>query len=112
MVTKTPKYVLKKIEDFVREAVSERFGEDLPLHDVCIVAHEDPFGEERVHMYVVYDADPSKVDPDWAVRLISLVIDYMPEEELLTMPLKEFIHKSEWPEFYHYNVAPWIRATS
>lgn len=112
MVTKTPKHVLQKIEDFVRNAVEQRFGEELPLHDVCIVAHDDPFGDERVHMYVVYDADPATVDPDWAVRLISLVIDYMPEEELPTMPLKRFIHKSEWPEFYKHNVAPWIPATS
>lgn len=112
MVTRTPKHVLKKIEDFVRQAVEERFGDEFVFDPILVVAHEDPFGDERVHMYVVYDGDPAKLDPDWAVRLISMVIDHMTEEDLPTMPLKRFIHKSEWEKFYYYNVEPWIPATS
>lgn len=112
MVTKTPKHVVKKIDGIVRQIVQEEMPDGLSMEDVCVVAHEDPFGDESVFIYVVYGGDPNEMDLDWAVALPRRVMDQLSSEEMPTIPLKRLIHKSEWPKFYRYNVEPWIPATS
>ena len=112
MVTKTPSDVLKKIERIVRQAVEERFGDDFVFDPVLVIAHEDYWDNERVFIYVVYDGDFDKLDPEWTVALTGRVIEQTTEEELPLVPIRHFIHKSEWPVFYRYNVARWIPATS
>lgn len=112
MVTKTPKHVLKKIESIVRQLVEERFGDGFVFEPIMALAHEDPFGDESVYIYVVYEGNPDKLDPAWTVTLSRRVLEHLTEEELDTFPYKHFIPKSEWKEVYRYNVAPWIPATS
>lgn len=112
MVTRTPRIVLKKIEDIVRQTVEERFGDEFVFDPILVIAREDIWGEDRVFIYVVYDGDPDKLDPGWTVTLVGKVTDRMSEGELSVVPFKHFIHVSEWDEFYRYNVARWIPATS
>ena len=112
MVTKTPKHVLKKIEGIVREIVDECPHDGMQFGPILVIAHEDPFGDESVYIYVVYDGKPGTLDPDWTVALPRKVVEQMSLDEIPTIPLKHFVHKSEWPKFYRYNVEPWILATS
>ena len=112
MVTKTPKHVLKRIEEIVRKAVEGRFAGEFVFDPISVIARQDHWNEERVFIYVVYDGDPDKLDPGWTMGLVDLVLQQVTEEDLPIVPFKHFIHKSEWEEFHHYNVAPWIPATS
>ena len=112
MVTKTPNGVLKKIEGIVRQALEERFGGELVFDPILVIAHEDYWENERVFMYIVFDGNPNKLDPEWTVGLTGKVIEGTTEEELPLVPIKHFIRKSEWPSFYRHNVARWIPATS
>ena len=112
MVTKTPKRVVKKIDGIVRRIVEEEMPDGLTMEDVCVVAHEDPFGNETVFIYVVYGGDYRKLDSDWTTSLPRRVVERLADDELDTYPLKYFIHKSGWKGFYKHNVAPWIPASS
>ena len=112
MVTKTPKHMLKKIEDIVRKAVEERFAGEFVFDPISVIARQDHWDEERVFIYVVYDGDPDKLDPEWTLGLVDIVMQQTTEEELPIVPFKHFIHKSEWPIFYRHNVARWIPAPS
>lgn len=112
MTTRTPKHVVKKIDGIVRRIVQSEMSDGLTMEDVCVVAHEDAFGDETVFIYVVYGGDYRKLDPDWTSTLPRRVAERLSDEELDTYLFKYFIHKSEWPRYYKYNVAKWIPATS
>ena len=112
MVTKTPNDVLKKIERIVRQAVEERFANEFVFDPILVISRQDYWDDERVFIYVVYDGDFEKLDPDWTSGLVDMVMQQTTEEELPIVPIRHFIHKSEWPVFYRYNVARWIPATS
>ena len=111
MVTKTPDHVLKKIEGIVRNVVKERATDGLVFDPILVVSHPDTWDEERVFMYIVYDGDPDQLDPGWTMGFVDMVLQRTTEEELPIVPFKHFVHKSEWPEFYRYNVEPWFPAT-
>ena len=112
MTVKTPKHVVKKINGIVRQIVKEEMPDGLTMEDVCVVAHEDPFGDETVFVYVVYGGDYRKLDPDWTTSLPRKILKRLKEDELDTVLFKYFVHKSEWPRYYKNNVARWIPATS
>ena len=112
MVTRTPDSVLQKIKGIVREIVAEKSGGEFTFGPIMVMSHEDVWGEERVFIYVVYDGDPDRLDVGWTGGLVDRVLQQVPSDELPIVPFKSFIHTSEWDEFYSYNVAPWIPATS
>ena len=112
MSVKTPKHVVRKIDGIVRQIVKDEMPDGLTMEDVCVVAHEDPFGYETVFIYVVYGGDYRKLDPDWTTSLPGKVREHLAEDELDTYFMKQFIHKSEWRRYYKHNVARWIPATS
>ena len=112
MVTRTPKYLVKKIDAIVRQIVKQEMPDGLTMEDVCVVAHEDEFGEETVFVYVVYGGNYKRLDPDWTTSLPRRIRGQLAEDEQDTVVFKYFIHKSEWPRYYKYNVARWIPATS
>ena len=112
MVIRTPKYLVKKINGIVRRIVNAEMPAGLSVEDVCVVAHEDELGDETVFVYVVYNGNYKKLDPGWTTSLPRRVYEQLTEDELDTVVFKYFIHKSEWPRYYKYNVARWIPTTS
>ena len=112
MVTKTTDDVLKNIEGIVRELVQGKSTNELVFGPIHVIAHDDYWDEERVFIYVVYDGDPKKLDFSWTIGLVDRILQRIPEGDLPIVPVKHFIHKSEWDKFRRYNIEPWIQTTS
>ena len=109
MVTKTPESVLRKVEGIVHHALEERFQDGEYVFDpVIAVAKPDFWGDERINVYIVHSGGPEIVDPDFAVRLVRIILDNVTEEEVPDTPFKFFIIKSEWDEVKRTQVDPWI----
>ena len=109
-MTTTSKPVLKKIEGIVRNAVERRFKGEFTFDPIIAIAKPDYWGDERVHVYVVYKGDNRIVDPSFAVGLVNTILDNVTEEEVPAIPFKFFIEESEWDEFRREQVEPWIPA--
>ena len=112
MVTKTSDDVLKSIKGIVQKLVKEQSSEDLRYGPIHVVAHDDYWDEERVFIYVVYDGNPKKLDYAWTIGLVDRVLQQLPDGALPIVPVKHFVHRSEWDKFHRYNVEPWIQTTS
>lgn len=112
MVTKTSDEVLKKIKGIVQDLVKERSSNELEFGPIHVVAHDDYWDEERVFIYVVYDGNPKKLDFTWTIGLVDRVLQRLPDGVLPIVPVKHFIHKSEWEKFNRHNIEPWIQTTS
>ena len=94
--------VLDKVAKKVEEFLEERFGDEdgLTFEQVRVIPKVDQDGDEYVHIYVVFDGDQKLLDPDWTVRLYTLITPCLLELGVLSPPSKSFVEKSDWEEVY------------
>ena len=107
----TPKRVLKKIERVVRQGLEEQFKDEYVFEPVVVASHEDPFGDERVHVYVVYNGKGRKPGPLWTAGLIGYIQEHVPQEELPLMPMVRLFSKRDWKSTYAKQVEQWTRGS-
>ncbi|MCY4653358.1 MAG: hypothetical protein OXC95_09370 [Dehalococcoidia bacterium] len=94
--------VRDKVAKKVEELLEERFGDEdgLAFEQVIVIPKVDHDGDEYLHIYVVFDGDQKLLDPDWTVRLYTLITPYLLELGVLSPPSKSFVEKSDWEEVY------------
>ena len=98
MKRRTKKETFEKVERIVREALAEKFQDQLTFDPILIVPREDQWGDEYLHVYIVVDGDWDLLDPRWTAGMSLLIRENTTEDELFTGPSKSFVPKSEWGE--------------
>ena len=92
---------IQKVEKIVRDAVEERFRDELVFDPIIVESRIDPvYDYEYLHIYVVYKGDPQKLDPTWTLGLTGLIIDQTTEEELPGVPSTSFVLEREWKQVH------------
>ena len=95
---KTPDEVIRKVEAIVRKALDEMFGDEFVFDPVVVNPEIDHYGDEFLHIYIVFDGDQKGLKPKLTLSLIDRLVGEMTEDEMPHVPGTSFIAKSEWEE--------------
>ena len=96
MIVRTPQYVLDKIERAVWDGIQEGYhGEDV-FGPVYVVEHPDVFGEDVIHIYIVYDGKDKTLDYDFQSDVVENIRCNVTLDEMPFAPSVQFHHKSSW----------------
>lgn len=89
----------EKVASIFAEALEERFGDELVFNPIIVIPKVDDYGEDvfpYIHVYVVFDGDQAKLDPDWTLTLTRRIRPSLIEAGVEEFPVKSFVSKSEW----------------
>ena len=100
MVTTTPKEVTDQVIKIVRQLLDEHFGDTIGFDPILVIPKIDHYGDEYLHIYVVYDCDYEKLDPGWTLSFTRLIWPRLIKIGVETLPSKSFIQKADWDEAY------------
>ena len=94
--------VREKVAKRVEELLEERFGDEegLAFDRVKVIPKVDHYGDEYLHIYVIFDGDQKLLDPEWTVSLYTLITPCLLELGIMSPPSKSFVEKSDWEEVY------------
>ena len=96
----TTQEVIDKVERFVRKDLEGRFKDEFVFDPIIVNPELDHYGDEFLHIYIIFDGDQRKLDAKWTGRLEGRLLDYLPEGELPNTPGHAFIEKSEWKKIH------------
>ena len=101
MMQATPitKEVTDRVEDIVREMLTERFAPDGFVFDPIFVERKiDHYGDEYIDIRTVFDGDQKLLDPGWTVSLSGRIHTKLEDEgvNLLNTIGTRFVLKIEW----------------
>ena len=97
-----------RVTDIVRELLVGRFGDAFEFGPIIVelwrrfrvrVERElDDYGDEYIHVYIVFNGDQRELDPSWTAGLSGRLRPHLVEMGFDSPPSKSFIEKSEWLE--------------
>ena len=97
MVTEEAK---EKLVDAVREILYKQYDNGEFVFDpIFIKTRLDAYGDEYLHIYVIYDGDRAELNVKKRIRLSTLLNPVLDELGIPGVPSKSFLEKSEWEEF-------------
>ena len=97
MVTEEAK---EKLVDAVRDILYEQcfVDNEFVFEPIFIKTRLDAYGDEFLHIYVIYDGERSKLDPKRTLRLAMLLDPVLDELGIPGVPSRSFVPKFEWEE--------------
>ena len=96
MVTEEAK---EKLVDAVRDILYDQYRDGEFVFDpIFIKTRLDAYGDEYLHIYVIYDGDRANLDVKKRIRLSTLLGPVLDELEIPGVPSKSFVSKREWEE--------------
>ena len=96
----TPSEVIEKVEKFVRKDLEGRFKDEFVFDPIIVNPELDHYGDEFLHIYIIFEGDQKMLDPKWTGRLEGRLLDHLPDGALPHTPGHSFIEKSEWKEIH------------
>ncbi len=96
MIVRTPQYVLDKIETAVREAIDKGYRGGDVFGPIYVIEHPDVFGEDIIHVYIVYDGEEVTLDYDFRWSVVENIRGNVTLDEMPFAPSVQFYHKSSW----------------
>ena len=96
----TPSEVFERVEKFVRKDLEGRFKEEFVFDPIIVNPELDHYGDEFLHIYIIFDGDQKKLDPRWTNGIEDRLLMHLPEDMLPHTPGHAFIEKSEWKEVH------------
>ena len=97
----TPHELIEKVEDFVRKDLGGRFKDEFVFDPIIANPELDWWGDEFIHIYIIFDGDQKKLDPRWTKGIERRLLEHLPEREWPpSTPGHSFISKSEWSKIY------------
>ena len=96
----TPREVIDKVEVLVRKDLEGRFREEFVFNPIIVNPELDHYGDEYLHIYIIFDGDQGKLDPRWTNGIERRLLDQLPEEQSPLWAGHSFIPLSEWKKFY------------
>ncbi len=97
---KTPQEVIEKVENIIKKDLEERFKDEFVFDPIIVNPELDHYGDEFLHIYIVFEGDQKKLDPKWTVGIEDRLLMQLAEDELPHTPGHAFIEKSEWKEVH------------
>ena len=97
---RTPPEVVDRVESLVRKDLEGRFKDGFVFDPIIVNPELDHYGDEFLHIYIIFDGDQKKLDPKWTVGMSTRIIQQMTEDEMPHTPGRSFIEKTEWREIY------------
>ena len=88
----------------VRKDLEGRFQDEFVFDPIIVNPELDHYGDEFLHIYIIFDGDQKKLDPKWTVGLERRILEDVPVDEVTRLPGHAFIPKSEWKEVYKERV--------
>lgn len=96
MVTEEAK---DKLVDAVRDILYKQYPNGEFVFDpIFIKTRLDAYGDEYLHIYMIYDGDRSNLDVKKRIRLSFLIDPVLDELGIPGVPSRSFISKQEWEE--------------
>ena len=96
----TPQEVIEKVEIIVRKDLEGQFKDEFVFDPIIANPELDHYGDEFLHIYIIFDGDQKKLDPKWTNGIEGRLLDQLPDGELSHTPGHSFISKSEWKKIY------------
>ena len=97
----TAQEVMERVEKFVRKDLEGRFKDEFVFDPIIVNPELDHYGDEFLHIYIIFDGDQKNLDPKWTVDIEGRLLDHLQEGELPHTPGHAFIEKSEWKEIFN-----------
>ena len=94
----TTQEVIDKVEGLVRKDLEGCFQDEFVFDPIIVNPELDHYGDEFLHIYIIFDGDQKKLDPKWTVGLERRILEDVPVDEVTRLPGHAFIPKSEWKE--------------
>ena len=96
MITEEAK---EKLVDAVRNILYEQYRNGEFVFDpIFIKTRLDAYGDEYLHIYVIYDGDMANLDVKKRSKLAILLNPVLDELGIPGVPSKSFVLKREWEE--------------
>lgn len=86
----------EKVKTIVRNALEKRFADDFIFDPIVVVPEIDEYGDDYLHIFIVFDGDQANLDPSWTGSLIGRIRPHMIDADIDAFPVPSFIIKSEW----------------
>ena len=96
----TPQSVIDKVGQLVRRDLEERFKDEFVFDPIIVNPELDHYGDEFLHIYIIFDGDQKKLDTKWTIGLETRLLQELPEGELVHTPGHSLIPRSEWKGIY------------
>ena len=93
--------VADEFADLVRQALEERFKDDLVFDPIVVEPIIGHYGDEYLDTFVVYQGEYKKLDPGWTLTLPRLLEPEMIRLGVSTVPFFSYVPKDEWEEVFH-----------
>lgn len=94
------KIIIEEVEDFVRLTLTERFKDEFKFGPIVAVPKTDQYGDEYVQVYIVFEGEQTKLDPEWTGGLGLRIRPLLQKRGITNAPRKSSVEKSEWLEVY------------
>ena len=94
--------VPEKVVGIVTDILDKRFGDvdGLTIEHVKVIPKIDHYGDDYLHIYVIFDGDQKLLDPGWTSTLSRRIGPQLTELGVDSPPSRSFVEKSDWEEVY------------
>ena len=90
--------LLEKVGEAVKVRLSELYGDSLTFDPVFVERKFDFYGEDYMHIYIVFDGDEKVLESKWRVGIEWLMRSDLDALGVKKSPSHSISKKSEWDE--------------
>ena len=92
--------VREKVERIVWEDLNEGFGSEFVFNPIVLVPEADVItGEEYLHIWIVFDGNQDKLDPNWTVGLRVRIVPKLEEIGVPPRFSTSYMGADEWKNY-------------
>ena len=95
----TSEMVNEQVAAIVRRHLESKFGDQLAIDEIRIVPRVGYFGDEYLHIYVIFDGDGDLLEPKWINGLYRRMRPEFLELGIAGIPVDSYIDKAEIAEW-------------
>ena len=83
----------------VYDDLNSRFKGEVEFDPIDIVEEIDEYGDPYLHIRIVCDGDPYKIDSQWCSRLIARLLPELVDLGIKHVPSRSFFGKEGWETY-------------
>lgn len=91
----TSEMVNEQVATIVRRHLESKFGNQLAIDEIRIVPRVGYFGDEYLHIYILFDGDGDLLDPTWLNGLYRRMRPEFLELGVTGIPVESYIDQAE-----------------
>ena len=92
--------VADEVGRLVGKSLRERFQDDLIFDPIVVEPAIDHDGVEYLDIFIIYEGDFGKLDPDWSSGLSMLLRPDLLSMGIASVPSHSFVPRSDWKEVF------------